>query len=424
MSLLSRPLSLPSGTVLPNRIAKSAMSERLGDRRFGPTDAHVRLYRRWARGGAGLLITGNVMVDSRHRAETGNVVIEDDQHVDALKAWAASVDGTRTQLWMQINHPGRQTPRFVDAAPVAPSAVPLDLAGAFAPPRALEEEEILDIIARFGAAARAAREAGFHGVQIHGAHGYLVSQFLSPVTNLRDDAWGGDEPRRRRFLLEIVAAMRSAVGPDFPISVKLNSADFQKGGFTEDASMGVVEALEAAGIDLIEVSGGTYEKAVMFEETVPRAESSRRREAFFADYSAKVRERTSVPVMVTGGFRTAAGMEEALGSGATDLVGMARPLAFDPDLPGRLLSGESDAATAVRLTTGWKLIDSVIQGGWYQAQIKRLGQGREPDPNLWRLRAVWEYVSTGPRRVPTLPCLGRRASRADLGEGTSAARAA
>ncbi len=287
---------------------------------------------------------------------------------------------------------------------MAPSVVPLALApGTFVRPRALGEDEILDIIQRFARTAAVAQKAGFDGVQVHGAHGYLVSQFLSPRTNKREDAWGGDDERRRRFLVEIVRAIRAAVGPDYPIGVKLNSADFQRGGFTEEASMAVIEALEAEGIDLIEISGGTYEKAVMFEETVPTAESSRRREAFFADYSARVREETSLPVMVTGGFRTRVGMEEALTSGATDLVGVARPLAFDPDLPARLLSGEADAATPVRLATGWKLIDGMVQGGWYQAQIKRLARGLPADPKLSRWRALWEYVVSGPRKP-----MGRR----------------
>ncbi len=391
---LASPLTLPSGAVLPNRIAKSAMSERLGDRDLRPTDHLVRLYRRWAEGGAGLLITGNVMVDRRHLGETGNVALDADSDLEPFRAWAASVDGTAARLWMQLNHPGRQSPRPVNKAPVAPSAVSLDLApGAFAAPRALEPVEILDIIDRFATSAALAEEAGFHGVQVHAAHGYLVSQFLSPHTNRREDAWGGDDARRRRFLVEIVRAIRAAVGPDFPVGVKLNSADFQKGGFSEEASMAVVAALEAEGVDLLEVSGGTYEKAVMFEETVPVRESSARREAFFADYAATVKARTTMPILLTGGFRTRAGMDEALTSDATDVVGMARPLAFDPDLPGRLLSGEADAATPVKLATGWKLVDSMIQGGWYQAQIMRLGRGQEADPKLARLTALWTYVT-------------------------------
>ncbi len=398
--LLAQPLTLPSGAVLPNRIAKSAMSERLGDRSFGPTEPLIELYRRWAQGGTGLLITGNVMVDHEHRGEAGNVAVEDERHLDALRAWADSTKGTDARLWMQINHPGRQSPRNVNPAPVAPSPVPLQMpGGVFVKPRALEEAEILDIIQRFATTAAVAKQAGFDGVQIHGAHGYLVSQFLSPRTNQREDGWGGDDARRRRFLIEIVRAIREATGPDFPIGVKLNSADFQKGGFTEEASMAVVDALEAEGIDLVEVSGGTYEKAVMFEETLPVADSGRVREAFFTDYSAKVRERTSLPVLVTGGFRTLAGMEGALRDGATDLIGMARPLAFDPDLPARLLSGQADQATPVKLATGWKALDSMIQGGWYQAQMKRLANGREPNPKLSRWRAVWEYLVTRPRKT-------------------------
>jgi 2,4-dienoyl-CoA reductase-like NADH-dependent reductase (Old Yellow Enzyme family) len=399
MTILAQPLDLTHGT-LPNRIAKSAMSERIAtDGR--PTEELIRLYERWAPGGAGLLITGNVMIDRRYLGESGNVVVEDDTHLGALRAWADTMRAGGARAWMQINHPGRQTPRFVTREPVAPSAVALKGAGgAFARPRALTDTEIGEIIDRFAATAAVAVRAGFDGVQIHGAHGYLVSQFLSPYTNRRSDAWGGDPERRRRFLLEVVRAVRAAVGDERAVGLKLNSADFQRGGFTMEESLEVVRSLE--GVDLLEISGGTYEAAAMFEER-NKAESTRRREAFFLDYAERVREVSSIPLMVTGGFRTRAGMEDAIASGATDVVGLARPLAVEPDLPGRLLDGTADAALPIRLAVGIKKLDALIQGGWYQLQLDRMGRGHPADPKLSRVRAVINYVLPRRNLTPFAP---------------------
>lgn len=377
---------------LRNRIAKSAMSERLAGRDGAPNEALVRLYQVWARGGAGMLVTGNVMVDARAIAEPGNVVVEDDRHHQAVSAWARAARSGGAAAWAQINHPGRQAPRRLNRETVAPSAVPLrGLPGlVFGRPRALEAAEIERIIDRFGATASALVNAGFEGIQIHAAHGYLANQFLSPLTNLRSDAWGGDADRRMKFLLAVVRSVRGAIGRHVPLGVKLNSADFQRGGFSEEESMRVVEALEAEGIELLEISGGTYEAAAMFDEA-PRASSSKAREAFFLGYAEKVRNKTKLPLLVTGGFRSRAGMDAALGSGAVDLVGLARPLANEPDLPARLLDRSASAARHVRLSTGMKSIDSVIQGGYHQAQIRRMADGLQPDADLGRLEALLHY---------------------------------
>lgn len=389
MITLATPLSLPSGVVLKNRIAKSATSERLATPDRAPTEGHVRAYATWAAGGAGLNLTGNVMVDRRRLGEPGNVALEDDRDLPAFEAWARAGTANGAQLWMQLNHPGRQAPRPLDPEPVAPSAIGLaGSLGTFARPRALEPAEIEDIVARFATAAALARRAGFGGVQIHAAHGYLVSQFLSPRSNHRTDAWGGNLDGRSRFLREIVAAVRAAVGPGYPISVKLNAADFQKGGFTVDEAVVVAEML--AGIDLLELSGGNYEQAAMFAETAPK-ESTRKREAFFLDYAERIRERVRTPLMLTGGFRTRAGMAEALAS-AVDVIGLARPLIVEPDLPARLLAGVADAALPVQLATGIANLDSVITGSWYQVQIDRMARGQQPDPALSRFPAMLRYV--------------------------------
>ena len=190
------------------------------------------------------------------------------------------------------------------------------------------------------------------------------------------------------------------MGTGVTLAVKLNSADFQRGGFSEQESMAVIERLEAEGVDLLEVSGGTYEAAVMFDERAPKSESTRKREAFFLDYAERVRERTKMPLMVTGGFRTRAGMEDALAGGAVDLVGLARPLAVEPDLSARLLSGEADRALPVRLATGWKKLDAIVQGGWHQAQIERMARGKAPHPGLSRFLAVLKYFQVRRWRSP------------------------
>ncbi len=400
MTTIHSTLDLAHGRSLPNRIAKSAMSERLAASQGRVSEELVRLYARWSKSGAGLLVTGNVMVDPRALGESGNVAVEDERDLDGLRAWARAAKSGGARLWMQINHPGRQSPRTVSRETVAPSAIRLRGAGPmFTTPRALGSDEIEAIIARFATTARIAEKAGFDGVQIHGAHGYLVNQFLSPYTNQRDDAWGGDPERRRRFLLEIVAAVRNAVSPGFSVGLKLNSADFQKGGFGEDESMAVLDELDGRGLDLIEISGGTYESAKMFEETVPTRDSSRRREAFFLDYVERARARVRMPIMLTGGLRTREGMEGALANGV-DVVGLARPMAVEPELPRALLDGSAEHARPVKLATGIANLDSVIQGSWYQLQLDRMGRGLEPDPRASRLLAVLKFF--GARRGTVL----------------------
>ncbi|MCB9673402.1 MAG: NADH:flavin oxidoreductase [Alphaproteobacteria bacterium] len=365
------------------------MSERLAGPDRAPTEALARLYGAWAAGGAGLLITGNVMVDPAHLGERGNVAAEDDRHAEAWRAWAEASRGSPT--WVQINHPGRQAPRRLDPAPVAPSAVGLPgTFGAFAVPRALTEGEVEGVVRRFATTARVVKDAGFAGVQVHAAHGYLVSQFLSPRTNLRTDRWGGDLAGRARFLLEVVRAIRAEVGPAYPVGVKLNTADFQKGAFSEDDAIEVAAMLEAERIDLLELSGGTYERAAMFAEPV-RA-STAAREAFFLDQAERVRKRVRTPLMLTGGFRTREGMAAALAGGAVDVVGLARPLAVEPDLCRRLLDGTADRALTVELATGIPQIDAMLTGSWYQVQMDRIADGRGADPGVWRISALTWYL--------------------------------
>jgi len=261
---ISSPLTLPCGATLKNRIAKGAMTEGLGDPFNRATSGHVRLYRRWAEGGAGMLLTGNVQVDRRYLERPGNVAIDGEQSneaIAALREYAKAGTANDTHLWMQISHAGRQTPALVNKEPVGPSDKALEMPGSqFGKPRALTGTEIEDVIRRFAHTATIARDTGFTGVQIHGAHGYLVSEFLSPDVNTRTDEWGGSLENRARLLLETVRAVRRAVGDDFPVSVKLNSADFQRGGFSHEDAVRVAAWLDAEKLDLLEVSGGTYEQ--------------------------------------------------------------------------------------------------------------------------------------------------------------------
>ena len=330
------PLHLPCGQVLPNRLMKAAMSEALADPAHSPDTRLERLYRTWSEGGYGLLVTGNVMMDRTQLGEPGNVVIEDDRDLDALTRWSKSAHDAGVPIWVQLNHPGRQSnPLALGHIPVAPSAVPMSLPGS-PTPRELTPSEIENIIERFATAATVCETAGFDGVQVHGAHGYLVTQFLSPLTNLRTDEWGGDPQRRMRFLLEIVRRIRARVSPGFAVSVKLNSADFQRGGFSEDESRGVIAALAGEGLDLIEISGGNYESPAMSGSA---AASTRDREAYFLDYARTVRQLAGdVPLAVTGGFRSRTAIEDALRAGDCDVVGLARPTVTTPDAAAALLS--------------------------------------------------------------------------------------
>lgn len=393
MSALGAQLELPCGTVLANRLAKAAMSEQLATVTGRPTPRLVRLYRRWGASGCGLLITGNVMVDRRAVAEPRQAVLEGAQDLDRFRAWAVAARAHGAQCWMQLNHPGRVVPRTLARRPAGPSPVAVRLGGAFGRPRSLTGPEIEEIVRRFGRSAALAVEAGFDGVQIHGAHGYLVSQFLSPNANTRDDDWGGDPQRRRRFLLEVVAAVRGAVGSSVPVAVKLNSSDFQRGGFDEDESMRVVQALGDAEIDLLEISGGTFEAAAMTGRA-PVPDRTRAREAYFIDYAERVRRHARMPLMLTGGLRSAEAMQAALSSGAIDLCGIGRPLTVEPDCGWRLLNDPSARSNVQPVRARKVAFAPAAETIWHTDQIRRLSRGRAPLPARRPSLALGQYFAT------------------------------
>lgn len=396
MTPLKDKLILPNGSTLNNRLAKSALSENLGSKEHAPTETLIGLYKRWSTSEAGLIITGNIMVDSKALGEPRNVVIEDRRDMELLKRWAETMKGNDTHIWPQINHPGRQAMEQINKELMAPSAIPVMSMGRKKAskkiPRALSEEEILDIIERYSEAALICKEAGFTGAQIHGAHGYLVSQFLSPKTNIRTDKWGGSLENRARFVLEIYRSMRKKLGADFPIGIKLNSADFQKGGFTEEESMEVIQLLSKEGIDLIEISGGNYEAPEMMGN--PKRKSTLEREAFFMDYIEKARKITDTPLMLTGGFRTRKGMESALESNSLDIIGLGRSFTLYPNLPADIFNNMASNFKVDFRRTNVKGIDAALNLIWYEAQMERLGKGLDPDPNLngWKVFAHYAWT--------------------------------
>lgn len=389
-------LTLPSGTIIKNRLAKSAMSEALGTMDNRPTPELARLYSRWAKGGTGLLITGNVMIDRAALGEPGNVVIEDDKDLKSLSAWAEAGKQNGAEIWVQLNHPGKQSPNFLSKEPVSPSAIGYKgaLKHSFNKPRALTEKEILNLIERFATAAGVCKQAGFTGVQIHGAHGYLVSQFLSPIHNQRTDQWGGSIENRMRFAVEVYKAIRAEVGDDFNVGIKMNSADFQRGGFTEEESMIVAETLANLGMDLIEISGGSYESPKMTGKNVK--ESTKQREAYFMDYAEKVRERVKSPLLITGGFRTPEGINAALESGAMDMAGIARTLAIQPEFSQQMLDGEEVESKVKPIKTGIKMVDkmAMMEVSWYTRQLARMGKGKDPIVDEGGFSSFMKVLST------------------------------
>lgn len=391
--ILNQPFKLPCGVTIPNRIVKSAMSENVAAPGGRPSTEIIKLYETWGKGGAGVLISGNVMMDAKALGEAHNVVIENDDYLPELSEWAEKCQKNGSHLWMQINHPGRQAPKL-NKEVVSPSNVELEvMKGMFKAPRPLEENEIWDIIEGFGKTALVAKKAGFKGVQIHGAHGYLVSQFLSSRTNLRNDQWGGSLENRSRFVLEIYKNIREKVGSSYPIGIKINSADFQRGAFSEEESLEVIQLLSNAGIDMIEVSGGTYEKAAMMGRK--KKKSTEEREAYFADFIVKARAVAKAPLLLTGGFRTAEVMAEALRKDELDFIGIARPFAVDPFLAKGLLDGSITSIKAGNVETGLRFIDRMgfMDTAWHAANLRIMGEGKMPKPKLspWKvlLKFAW-----------------------------------
>ena len=381
-------LSLPNGSTVKNRIAKAAMEENMADADQAPSTELMRLYQAWADGGAGLIITGNVMVDGRAMTGPGGVVLQDEQQLAKFKRWAQIGRSGGAQFWLQINHPGRQMQANLGQKTWAPSAIALELGSLskhFATPHAMTPEVIADVIQHFATTARLGEQAGFTGVEIHAAHGYLLSQFLSPLTNQRTDEWGGSLENRARLLIEIVKAVRTVVAPGYAVAVKLNSADFQRGGFSAEDARQVVTLLNELGVDLVELSGGSYEAPAMQGDA--RDGRTLAREAYFVEFARDIQTVAKMPVMVTGGVRRRPIAEMVVQSGV-DMVGIGTALAIDPNLPRDWLQGKDSAPELPAITWKNKAMASLANMAVVKFQLRKLSQNRTPDPKVSPLRAL------------------------------------
>ena len=391
-SKLFQSLTLPNGQSIPNRLCKAAMEENLSEEGQIPGDRLYQLYRCWAEGGVGLVLTGNVMVAPDALTGPGGVVLQKDTDIEPFKRWAEAGKPKDGQLWMQINHPGRQVYAAMGETALSPSDKALDmgkLSKMFAQPRAMTEQEIEVLIQRFVATSKQAESAGFTGVQIHAAHGYLISQFLSPLTNLRSDQWGGDINNRSRVLVEVVKRIRQSVNPEFCVSVKLNSADFQKGGFDLNDAIAVIQLLNELGVDLVELSGGSYESPAMqgrvSEKEGEKTGRTLRREAYFVDFARKIASAAIMPIMVTGGILRRAVAEEALEKDSAgfgvEMLGIAQAMAFQPDLPKQWQRNELEIELP---QVNWKnkTFAALAVMAVTKAQLNRLAHGKPTKANV------------------------------------------
>lgn len=375
---IAKPLTLPNGRRIENRFLKSAMSETMANDRQ-PDERYATLYRAWADGGPGIVVTGNVMVDSRALAEPGNVVVEDQSNLRMLRKWAQAGTINQNDLWLQLNHPGRQSPNYLSAQPAGPSAVPIDgpNAGYFNPPRALTNAEVHDIIGKYVRSAEIAQTAGFTGVQIHGAFGYLVTQFLSRTANRRTDEFGGSLENRMRFLIDIYRGIRESCGAQFAISLKLSVLDLDVEGFTEHDLIAVVEEMAALGIDLIEIAGDNYEDSAVG----------------FSGVAHMLHRLVDVPIALSGGFRNISTMEEAIGRQDADMIGICTPMAVMPDLPNRIFAGDYQPVR-LPLTMGSRKLDEIyrpaVVTAYCEQQARRIAAGKQPQrySNGWRALAA------------------------------------
>jgi len=373
---------LPCGITLPNRLAKAAMEENMADAGQIPGAVLLRLYKRWAAGGTGLLITGNVMVDGRAMTGPGGVVLDKHSDIAPFEAWARVAKQNNTRVVMQLNHPGRQVYAAMGGDVLSPSDVALDLgkhSHLFSKPRAMTLQDIEQLIQRFADSAVKAEQAGFDGVQIHAAHGYLISQFLSPLTNQRKDEYGGSIENRMRLLIEVIKAIREQVSATFIVAVKINSADFQRGGFDADDAKVVVLAMNELAVDLVELSGGSYESPAMQGNTADGR--TLQREAYFLDFAKEIAQAATMPIMTTGGVRRLAVAEEVLAQGI-DIVGMGTALALNPALPNDWKKDATLSAHDPMVRWKDKTLSALATMAVVKRQLQRMGNGKPPKSNV------------------------------------------
>ncbi|MGA2361142.1 MAG: NADH:flavin oxidoreductase [Candidatus Aminicenantales bacterium] len=327
VSVLFTPIRIGPATI-PNRFVRSATQDFMATNEGEVTDRQVDLFARLAEGEVGLIISGHAFVEPRGKASPRQLAVYDDRFIEGLRRIAAAVHRFPSRIFLQIAHAGRQTKeKLSGSTPVSPSAVYDPVSKVM--PRELSAAGIRALIEAFVQAARRAREAGLDGVQLHAAHGYLLSAFLSPHTNRRQDEWGGPLESRARVLVEILKGIRALNGRGFPIIVKLNSTDFLDGGLTVEESVRTAMILEAAGIDGIEVSGGTAEAG---RGSIWAGLRSEEDEGYFVAAAASIKAAVKVPVSGLGGIRTLGVAEEFVREGRVDMISLSRPLIRDPYL--------------------------------------------------------------------------------------------
>lgn len=381
---LFQALELPCGSLLKNRIAKSAMSDSLGDGRGNPTDAQIRLYERWAEGGLAVSIIGEVQGNPGFAEKPGNLVLRPDSDLGRFEMLARRGSANGTQLWLQLGHAGAMA-----HAPISDPKGPSALAVPGLTCAALTLDEVRALPAEFARTALLARDLGFGGVQIHAAHGFLLSQFLSPLFNRRDDEYGGSIVSRMRLLLEVIDEVRCAVGPSFPVAIKLNATDQLEGGFDHQDAFAVIAALDGTSIDLIDISGGTY---------FPGAKSASDGVSagpYFLDFAQRARPLTGKPLMVTGGFKTLHQAADAVAGRGVDVVGLARAIVLDPDLPNRWQSGAKGDPV-------FPTFENPPEGGitaWYTMRLTLLGEDCEHADATGLQAAISEYENRDRDRV-------------------------
>lgn len=380
--------TLPNGNQLKNRLVKAAMEENLANEAQLPDCALMQLYSRWAQGGVGLIITGNVMVDHLAMTGPGGLALEEDTDLSPFIELAQKAQQNNCKVWMQINHPGRQVFKRMGGKVLSPSNVALNMgkhSSMFTQPKAMDELEIEDVIRRFVVTAKKAQEAGFNGVEVHAAHGYLVAQFLSPLTNKRQDNWGGSLENRARFLLTIVKSIRRECGDGFDLAVKLNSADFQRGGFDVEDAQQVVHWLAEHNVDVVELSGGSYEAPAMQGRTADNRTLAR--EAYFLEFARKIASVSHVPIMTTGGIRSLEIAEQVVESGVA-LVGMASALAYTPDLPNQWLDHPERIGFIPKVNWKDKTLSALAVMALIKKQLRHLSLGQPPKKNSWAWLAL------------------------------------
>ncbi|MGK8236540.1 NADH:flavin oxidoreductase/NADH oxidase family protein [Roseovarius sp. MS2] len=386
-NLLGQPLDLPCGVRLKNRLVKSAMSDSLGDGAGNPTEVQTRLYERWAEGGAALSLIGEVQTNPHYPEKPGNLVLVPDANLTALQTLAKRGSTNGSHIWPQLGHAGA-----LAYGPISDPKGPSSIAVKGLHCDGMSLAEIHDLPRTYAQAARLAQKAGFGGVQIHAGHGFLFSQFLSPLFNHRTDAYGGTVQRRFRVIGEVIDAVRQAIGPAYPIGIKINSTDQLDGGLTTDDALRLVQLLDETSVDLIDISGGTY-----FPGAASSSEGTSSTGPYFTDFARQAKKITSIPIMLTGGFETRNQAASVLADGSADAISLARAMVLNPSLANTWLN---DASGGPEFPT----FDAPPRGGvtaWYSMRLTALGEDREEQFVLSPAEALEAYNSRDAMRCET-----------------------